>query len=416
MTVAMLHYTAPPVVGGVEAVILAHAQVFLQAGYPVRVIAGQGDPSALPVGVRYLAVPEMDTRHPAIAQVSRELEQGRVPAEFEGLSAGLEQALAPALEGCTAVIVHNIFTKHFNLPLTAALDRLRASGKLPGGIAWCHDFTWTSPHSRSKVHPGYPWDLLRTSRPGLRYVTVSQERQRELAGLLGCDSGQIQVVYNGVSPETLWRLSPQGQALVRRMSLLESDLVLLMPVRITQAKNMELALQVTAALKRRNLRPRMIVTGPPDPHDLENMVYFHNLQKQRNELGLAGEAYFVYELGPDPDQPLVLNAEQVAELYRASDLMVMPSRREGFGMPVLEAGLVGLPVATTDVPAAGEIGGEDVLRFEANIDPDALAGQIADRLEANPVHRLRRRVRQEYTWEAIFRRDIEPLLERDGPR
>ena len=32
-TVAMLHYAAPPVVGGVEAVILAHAQTFVQAGY-----------------------------------------------------------------------------------------------------------------------------------------------------------------------------------------------------------------------------------------------------------------------------------------------------------------------------------------------------------------------------------------------
>jgi hypothetical protein len=27
------------------------------------------------------------------------------------------------------------------------------------------------------------------------------------------------------------------------------------------------------------------------------------------------------------------------------------------------------------------------------------------------VHRLRRRVRQNYTWQAIFQRDIEPLLQ-----
>ncbi|HEX9013118.1 MAG TPA: glycosyltransferase, partial [Anaerolineaceae bacterium] len=361
MTVAFLHYTAPPVVGGVEAVMLAHARIFSQAGVgPVRVIAGQGDPAALPEGVSLVILPEMDSRHPAIAQASRELEQGRVPPAFESLSASLEQALAPALADCSAVIIHNIFTKHFNLPLTAALDRLRESGGLPGGIAWCHDFTWTSPHSRAKVQPGYPWDLLRTRRPGLRYVTVSEARRRDLAELLDCPVDQIQVIYNGVSPQTLWMLSPQGQALVERLRLLESDLVLLMPVRVTQAKNIELALQVTAAIKRQGLQPRLIVSGPPDPHDLENMVYFQGLQRQRDELGLQAEAHFVYELGEAPDQPLVLDEEQVAELYRASDLMFMPSRREGFGMPVLEAGLVGLPVASSDVPAVGEIGGEDV--------------------------------------------------------
>jgi hypothetical protein len=53
------------------------------------------------------------------------------------------------------LIVHNVFTKHFNLPLTAALFELLDAQRIPHCIAWCHDFTWTSPHSRSKVHAGY---------------------------------------------------------------------------------------------------------------------------------------------------------------------------------------------------------------------------------------------------------------------
>ena len=46
-------------------------------------------------------------------------------------------------------------------------------------------------------------------------------------------------------------LSQPGEALIERLGLWESDLVLLMPVRITQAKNIEYAIQVTAALKQR---------------------------------------------------------------------------------------------------------------------------------------------------------------------
>jgi glycosyltransferase involved in cell wall biosynthesis len=102
----------------------------------------------------------------------------------------------------------------------------------------------------------------------------------------------------------------------------------------------------------------------------------------------------------------------VGDLYRVSDMMFMPSHREGFAMPVLEAGLAGLPVVCTEVPAAVEIGGEDVITFDSADDPADLAERILAWAKDNPVHRLRRRVRQHYTWEAIFRHNIEPLLSR----
>jgi hypothetical protein len=57
-----------------------------------------------------------------------------------------------------------------------------------------------------------------------------------------------------------------------------------------------------------------------------------------------------------------------------------------------------------------EIGGQDVILFDESQDPTQLAGRILTWAEKSPVHRLRRRVRQSYTWPAIFQRDIEPLL------
>ena len=59
---AFLHYSAPPVVGGVEAVIEAHTQVFLDAGYPVTIITGQGEQADLPDGAELIVIPEMDLR------------------------------------------------------------------------------------------------------------------------------------------------------------------------------------------------------------------------------------------------------------------------------------------------------------------------------------------------------------------
>jgi glycosyltransferase involved in cell wall biosynthesis len=310
--------------------------------------------------------------------------------------------------------VHNVFTKHFNLPLTAALDRIRDQKQGQRTIAWCHDFTWTSPSSSAKVRPGYPWDLLRTYRSDVTYVTVSRRRQREMAALFGCPPEQIHVVYNGVDPSALLGLSAEGETLVQRLGLLAYDLVLLMPVRVTQAKNIEYALRVVAALKARGCRPKLILTGPPDPHDAKSMAYFRGLQSLRQDLGVEEEMRFIFESGPEPGLPFIVGAEVVGDLFRTSDLMFMPSHREGFAMPVLEAGLVGIPVVCTEVPAAVEIGGEDVILFDKDDDPAHLADRLLLWAERNPIHRLRRRVRQGYTWQAVFHRDIEPLLGKEN--
>ena len=412
---AILHYTAPPVVGGVEAVMQAHARAFVQNGYPIAILAGRGQADALPEGAELICLPEIDSRHPKVMPLSTQLEQGEVSPRFAEMTGRLVDSLDPVLRDFDHVIVHNVFTKHFNLPLTAALCRLLDQGKLQNCIAWCHDFTWTSPSSRSKVHPGYPWDLLRTRRLDVTYVVVSQQRQHELAALYGCSPDEVRVVYNGVDPEVLLGLGAESQELIGRLGLLGADLILLMPVRVTQAKNIEYALHVVAALRARGCRPKLVLTGPPDPHDARSMVYFRSLQELRQELGVEQEMRFVFESGPEEEGPYLIGPEVVGDLYRITDLMFMPSHREGFAMPVMEAGLAGIPVVCTAVPAAVEIGGQDLILFDLDESPAEVAERILAWAGDSPVHRLRCRVRSNYTWQAIFCRDIEPLLrDKDG--
>ena len=411
--IGILHFSAPPVIGGVEAVIYAHAQVFVEAGYPVTVIAGRGEQSALPPGVEFVGIPILDTQYPQILAASAELEAGRIPEDFSKLVDEILQVLDPLLAEFDNLIVHNILGKHFNLPLTAALFQLMDSGVIQHCVSWGHDFTWTSPRSRSKVHPGYPWDMLRTYRQDVTYVAVSEKRARELAGLLKISEETIHVVYNGVDPKTLLGLSEQGFALIERLDLFKADLVMLMPVRVTQAKNIEFALRVTAALKESGLRCRLVLTGPPDPHDDQNMRYFNQLRDLRRELDVEAEMRFVFESGPQQEQGFTIGIEVVGDLYRVCDLMFMPSHREGYGMPVLEAGLVGVPVFSTSVvPAAQEIGGGDVILYDLDEKPLSVAKRIRHLLENDPIYHMRCRVRRNYTWRSLFRERIEPLLKK----
>jgi glycosyltransferase involved in cell wall biosynthesis len=52
-----------------------------------------------------------------------------------------------------------------------------------------------------------------------------------------------------------------------------------------------------------------------------------------------------------------LERPQLAALYRRASVVLLPSDREGFGLPVVEAMACGTPVIASDIPALREVGG-----------------------------------------------------------
>jgi hypothetical protein len=96
-TVAILHYSAPPIIGGVEAVIKAHLTEFIHASYSCTVIAGRGHVSAFPQKAKFIEIPEIDSQHPEIIKINQELEAGRVPEYYETLETHLTNRLDPIL-------------------------------------------------------------------------------------------------------------------------------------------------------------------------------------------------------------------------------------------------------------------------------------------------------------------------------
>lgn len=410
MQTAILHYTAPPVVGGVEAVIQSHTRVFLRYDLPVTVFAGRGGAEGLPPGAGWEHLPLLDSQHQEILSITERLNQGVIPDAFEPMVERIQAQLKPRLAPYDNVIVHNIFSKHFNLPLTVALARLIEAGAVGNPIAWCHDFTWSSPNSRHQVHDGYPWDLLRTRLPGVQYVVVSQERRRQFAEISGQPPGAAEVVYNGVDLPDLLGLGQEAAEIAEAAGVGQAGLMLIMPVRVTQAKNIEFALQTVRALVDRELEPRLILTGPPDPHDPDSIAYFESLQALRDELGLQGIFHFVFEMN-EQGHGRTIPIDVVYDLLRTADLLLMPSHREGFGMPVLEAGLAGVPVVASDViPAVAEIAADDLALRLQDHTPEHAADAIVSRLQVDTTLRLRRKVRLEYTWGNLFHRSIRPLL------
>lgn len=70
----------------------------------------------------------------------------------------------------------------------------------------------------------------------------------------------------------------------------------------------------------------------------------------------------------------------LAAIYRRSALLVMPSEREGFGLPLLEALSCGTPVVASDIPALREVGADAAVYCEVG-DIDGWSRTIAALLE-----------------------------------
>ncbi len=402
--VGLLHYAAQPVVGGVESVLGHQARLMADAGHQVRILAGRG--AQVDERIPFISIPLADSRHPEILALKPELSAGRLPDEFAGLSDRLCATLLEATEGLDTLIAHNVCSLNKNLPLTAALKWLSGQAGSPRLILWHHDLAWTTPRYRSELHEGYPWNLLREDWPGVVQVVVSKLRQAELAGLLQVPVEHIRIVPNGLDSDRFLKLEDLTRDLVQKLDLFNAEPLLLLPVRITPRKNIELALRVLGALQADFPDTRLVVTGPLGPHNPANVQYFERLDGLRAELGLGHRAHFLAEMVDD-----YLPDAVIADFYRLADALFLPSREEGFGIPVLEAGLLGLPVFCTDIQPLRDLGGAWASYFSPDGDPAAIAALVSARLSQDSAFHLRNQVRRRYTWVRIYQEHIAPLLD-----
>ena len=405
MRAALLHYSAPPVVGGVEQVLGHQAVLLADAGHDVRIVAargGSGDPR-----VTFVRMPLVDSLDPTIVAIQRELDAGRVPAAFIELRDELVDDLIEALDGCDVALCHNVGSINKNLALTAALRELAERPGLPRLVLWHHDLAAVQAHPRSSLHGGYPWDLLRTAWPGVIHVTISETRRRELAALTGLAPDAIAVIPNGVDVAALLKLDPATVQLLERSAIAAADPLLLMPVRVMPRKNIELGLRVVAAMRSEGRPAGLVVSGPADPHDSSESDYLATLLQLRSTLGLDDAVWF-----PGVGAESGLRAAVVADLYALADALFLPSHDEGFGIPLLESAVFRLPIVCSDLPVLREVAGDAALYIGPDDDPVDVARRVAASLDADPVARLAGRTRRASSWAAVYRTGIAPLLDR----
>ena len=406
MKIALIHYSSPPIVGGVESVLAHHALLMTKAGHQVTIFSGRGKnfDERIPVKV----IPQIDSRQPDVLEVKALLDQGYYTPSFDSLRDYIKRELSKELNDFDLLIAHNIASLHKNLPLTAAIFELYKIPGFPRLILWHHDLAWATLRYRDEMHEGYPWSLLRDHWEKAVHVVISELRRQELCKLTGIQNEFIHVIPNGVDLDSFLKLDQQTIRIKEELKLSEADPLILLPVRLTPRKNIELALQVLAALRKTCPKAMLLITGPEGPHNPANAAYKQKLLQMRNKLSLQGSAHFLAELLSEfvPDTV-------IADFYRLADLLLFPSREEGFGIPMIEAAISSIPVFCSDIPVLRELGLGDVTYFNPDADPSSVAEQITARLLNETTLRWSRRAKQSYTWDSIYLKLIDPIIKKD---
>jgi glycosyltransferase involved in cell wall biosynthesis len=98
------------------------------------------------------------------------------------------------------------------------------------------------------------------------------------------------------------------------------------------------------------------------------------------------------------------------ELYRWVDGLLLTSAQEGFGLPLIEAGLLRVPIFCGDIPVLREVGGNNALYFPLSESPETIAEMVLNTLEKPGPAAMRRRVLTDYSWDSIFHAKILPLI------
>jgi glycosyltransferase involved in cell wall biosynthesis len=392
MKIALLHPTFWPQPGGVEHLMRDQANMLCREGHEVIIITGAGRDTGESYKVQ--VVSEMAPGDKQSAAVTGDLQSGQVGAGYAKYRDKLGKTLGKLLDRVELTIVHNVFTTQTNLALTGALRELAGDHRM---IAWTHDVAGAD--SDQVVPPGdkAPWSFMRTPAPNVLYVAVSEARRDDLAEYMR-PPVPSEIVPDLVDPVRLFSLTPEMRASMESLALAERDLILFLPARVQMRKNIEFALQVTQRLCEMDFNPLLIVTGDKDGQSEGSARYADYLRGSLPE-AIIGNVVFVSEFFKVQDDTL-------RDLYLLADVMLFPSKREGFGLPIIESGLFRLPVWCSKMPAFWATDGEGCFVLE-NIEelPKAI-----DWLQEQPTFRAHRRCRKLFDPGVVYREFYEPLL------
>ena len=196
---------------------------------------------------------------------------------------------------------------------------------------------------------------------------------------LGPGRDSARVVHNAVDLSRFDRVGLTSADARACMGLDEGGPILAVIAQITPWKGQDDAIRIAQELAQTHPALQLLLIGSPKFDSAatryDNPAYFESLRRQVAEQGLTDSVRFLGE------------RDDVPEILRAVDLLLVPSWEEPFGRTIIEAMASGVPVVATDTGGPPEILGEGADRCGLVLPPQqpgVWAGAIQELL-ADPT-------------------------------
>jgi glycosyltransferase involved in cell wall biosynthesis len=242
--------------------------------------------------------------------------------------------------------------------------------------------------------------MMRRTLSGFRKAAlvtcVSQATRDELVGHQLVDPGRVVVISNGVHPSCSPDADTASDEQLRALIGDSENYIDILHVGSTiPRKRIDILLRVFARLHEEFPNARLLRVGGGFTGAQRALV---------EELQLGGS---ILEL-PRVDHHVL------AAIYRYVALVLLPSEREGFGLPLVEAMACGTPVVASDLPVLREVGGEAAIFCETG-NVEVWVESIAELLAERKMHPERWLARREagfaqaakFSWREYARRMVE---------
>jgi glycosyltransferase involved in cell wall biosynthesis len=227
------------------------------------------------------------------------------------------------------------------------------------------------------------------ARRSQRIIVDAASTKRDLAEHLGTPPGKVDVVPLAAAPPRDG--PPVAEAALRTRFGLGTRPVVLSASARRPHKNIARLLEALARIPLER-RPMLVLPGYPTPYEVE-------LRALAAGLAVRDDVVF----------PEWVDAPALEGLYALAACVVFPSLYEGFGLPVLEAMIRGVPVACSDRSSLPEVAGDAALLFDPEDVPgiaSAIERLIADPELADRLVSAGRARAAEFSWERTARQTL----------
>ncbi|MDD5132490.1 MAG: glycosyltransferase family 4 protein [bacterium] len=220
-----------------------------------------------------------------------------------------------------------------------------------------------------------------------KIISISRLTGNDLSKYYHVPAEDITVIYNGVNIEefTPINVNSSRQDLRHELGFSDTDILLLFAANEFKRKGLRTLLEAVA-LPMQNAPVKLLIVGGDNPDPYMVLIKKLDIKAQVSFCGLRQDMH---------------------RFYAASDIFVLPTKLEPFGLVITEAMASGLPVVTSRLAGAAELitDGETGLLLQNPENPGELQDKIL-KLVKDVDYRKKigsnaAAIMQQYSWEKI---------------